>query len=80
MSDVSSRDLRNRTAEVLRRVEAGEHLRVTVNRRAVAELIPLTRPVWTLGASLQQVLVEGRADGDVMRDLARIRQQIIEPQ
>jgi prevent-host-death family protein len=80
MSDVSSRDLRNRTAEVLRRVEAGEHLRVTVNRRAVAELIPLTRPVWTLGASWQRLLVEGRADGDVMRDLARIRQQIIEPQ
>jgi prevent-host-death family protein len=46
-SDVSVRELRNHTAEVLRRVEAGEHLRVTVDRRPVAELAPLpARDVW----------------------------------
>jgi prevent-host-death family protein len=39
--DVSVRELRNRTAEVLRRVEAGERLRITVDRRPVAELAPL---------------------------------------
>lgn len=45
--DVSVRELRNRTAEVLRRVEAGERLRVTVDRRPVAELAPLpARAVW----------------------------------
>jgi prevent-host-death family protein len=45
--DVSVRELRNRTAEVLRRVEAGERLRVTVDRRPVAELAPLpARDVW----------------------------------
>jgi hypothetical protein len=37
MGDVSSRDLRNRTADVLRRVEAGERVRISVNRRPVAE-------------------------------------------
>ena len=41
--DVSVRELRNHTAEVLRRVEAGERLRVTVDRRPVAELVPLPR-------------------------------------
>ena len=41
MGDVSSRELRNHTAEVLRRVEAGERVRVTVDRRPVAELVPL---------------------------------------
>jgi len=48
MSDeVSVRELRNHTAEVLRRVEAGERLRVTVDRRPVAELAPLAaRDVW----------------------------------
>jgi prevent-host-death family protein len=48
MSDeVSVRELRNHTAEVLRRVEAGEHLRVTVDRRPVAELVPLpSRTTW----------------------------------
>jgi prevent-host-death family protein len=45
--DVSVRELCNRTAEVLRRVEAGERLRVTVDRRPVAELAPLpARDVW----------------------------------
>ena len=46
-TDVSVRELRNHTAEVLRRVEAGERLRVTVDRRPVAELAPLpSRAVW----------------------------------
>jgi prevent-host-death family protein len=45
--EVSVRELRNHTADVLRRVEAGEHLRVTVDRRPVAELAPLvTRSAW----------------------------------
>lgn len=45
--EVSVRELRNHTAEVLRRVEAGERLRVTVDRRPVAELAPLpARDVW----------------------------------
>jgi prevent-host-death family protein len=45
--DVSVRELRNHTADVLRRVEAGERLRVTVDRRPVAELGPLpSRDVW----------------------------------
>jgi prevent-host-death family protein len=34
------RDLRNRVSEVLRRVEAGETLEVTVNDRPVALLVP----------------------------------------
>jgi len=34
--EVSVRELRNHTAEVLRRVEAGERLRVTVDRRPVS--------------------------------------------
>jgi len=46
-SEVSVRELRNKTAEVLRRVEAGERLRVTVDRRPVAELVPLpARTSW----------------------------------
>jgi prevent-host-death family protein len=40
---VSVRDLRNHTSEVLRRVEAGEPVTVTVDRRPVARIVPLTR-------------------------------------
>ena len=44
MSDsVSVRELRNRVSEVLRRVEGGERVTVTVDRRPVAELVPLRR-------------------------------------
>jgi prevent-host-death family protein len=78
VTDVSSRDLRNRTADVLRRVEAGERLRVSVNRRPVAELVPLSRPLWAPGPSMERVLSEARADADLLHDLAPIREQVIE--
>lgn len=41
MADVPARELRNDVSGVLRRVEAGERLRVTVSGRPVAELVPL---------------------------------------
>jgi prevent-host-death family protein len=40
---VSVRELRNAVSEVLRRVEGGERLTVTVDRRPVAEIVPLRR-------------------------------------
>lgn len=44
MSEVAARELRNRTADVLRRVEAGEQVTITSRGRPVAELTPV-RPV-----------------------------------
>ena len=38
MSMVASRELRNDTAGVLRRVQAGEEVTITVNGRPVADL------------------------------------------
>jgi prevent-host-death family protein len=43
MVDIPARELRNDVSAVLRRVEAGEHLRVTVSGRPVAELVPLPK-------------------------------------
>lgn len=42
-SSISVRELRNTVSAVLRRVEGGEKLTVTVDRRPVAELVPLRR-------------------------------------
>jgi prevent-host-death family protein len=42
-SSISVRELRNTVSEVLRRVESGERMTVTVDRRPVAELVPLRR-------------------------------------
>jgi prevent-host-death family protein len=41
MSAIPARDLRNHTAEVLRRVEAGEEIEVLKDNRPVAKIIPL---------------------------------------
>ena len=41
MTSIAARDLRNDVSAVLRRVEAGERLRITVSGREVAELVPL---------------------------------------
>jgi prevent-host-death family protein len=43
MSAIPARDLRNHTAEVLRRVEAGEEIEVLKDNRAVAKIVPLSR-------------------------------------
>ena len=60
--DVSVRELRNHTAEVLRRVESGERLRVTVDRRPVGELSPLpSRDVWVPRERMLASLVQSDA-------------------
>lgn len=75
---MSSRDLRNHTADVLRRVEAGERVRISVNRRPVAELVPLDRPRWASGAAIERILHESPADEALLDDLAAVRAQVIE--
>ncbi len=42
-TNVPQRLLRNDTARLLRRVEAGERLRITVHGHPVAELVPVDR-------------------------------------
>jgi prevent-host-death family protein len=79
MSDVSSRELRNHTADVLRRVEAGERVRISVNRRPVAELVPLERPRWSSGPAMERILREASADTALLDDLAAVRGQVVEP-
>jgi prevent-host-death family protein len=71
MSDVPVRDLRNDVSAILRRVEAGERLRVTVSGRPVAELIPLaSRPRSMSWDSFLQGSEGWRADPGLARELA----------
>ena len=68
MSAVSIRDLRNHTADVLRRVEDGERIQITVDRRPVAELVPLARrTTWVPRDRLMARFVQ--ADPGLRRDL-----------
>ena len=77
MLEVSSRDLRNHTADLLRRAEAGERIRINVNRRPVAELVPLGRSQWASGAMFERILREAPADAGLIDDLAALRAQTV---
>jgi prevent-host-death family protein len=44
MTHIASRDLRNHTGDVLRRVADGERITVTQHGRPVAEIAPLSPP------------------------------------
>jgi prevent-host-death family protein len=67
MTDIPARQLRNDVSAVLRRVEAGERLRVTVNGRPVAELVPLVNRPSSIG---WEEFVEGDADWRADPELA----------
>jgi len=60
MAAIPARDLRNHTAEVLRRVEAGEELEILRDNRPVAKIIPLSRrsrwlPAAEIGGALARL-------------------------
>ncbi len=71
MTDIPARDLRNDVSGVLRRVEAGERLRITVSGRPVAELAPLPRRPRSIK---WEVFLHGsedwRADAALAKELA----------
>jgi prevent-host-death family protein len=73
VADISARDLRDNVSGVLRRVEAGERLRVNVGGRPVAELGPIPgRPETT---PWEVFLVGGddwRADAGLAKELAEL--------
>lgn len=75
MADVvASRDLRNDTAGVLRRVQSGERVTITQNGRPVAELVPLrrTRRSWIGRDELVGRLRSAQADPGLRTDLREL--------
>jgi prevent-host-death family protein len=71
MSEVASRDLRNDTAGVLRRVQGGEDITITVKGRPVAMLTPLhpKRRRWLTKAEFLKRLQGAQADPGLRHDL-----------
>jgi prevent-host-death family protein len=69
--EISLRDLRNHVSEVLRQVEGGTPLTVTVDRRPVARLIPLTtrRTSVPAGEFFAQLARIGGADPGLREEL-----------
>ena len=71
MSEVASRDLRNDTAGVLKRVQGGEDVVITVNGKPVARLVPVqpARRRWISRTELVRRLATAQADPGLRADL-----------
>jgi prevent-host-death family protein len=63
--------VRNDLSAVLRRVMAGERLRITVAGRDAADLLPIDqRPTWTSGARARELIAVAEADRGLATELA----------
>lgn len=73
MVEVATRELRNDTAGVLRRVEAGETVVITVRGKPVADLVPHRHDErWMPRDELLELLKTHSADPGLRDDLRRI--------
>jgi prevent-host-death family protein len=70
MTEVASRELRNDTRGLLRRVAAGEDIVITVDGQAVAVLRPLReRPRWIDAKDFTRRLAGRQADPALLSEL-----------
>ena len=78
--EVSVRQLRNHTADVVAAVRSGETLSLTVNRAPVADIVPhaATRSPWVSSTSLRTILEEAGADAELLHDLAEVRGPLVD--
>ncbi|BBX04623.1 prevent-host-death family protein [Mycolicibacterium moriokaense] len=78
MFTVASRELRNDTAGVLRRVQAGEEVTITVNGRPVAVITAAEsrRRRWVSKAELVKRLETSQADPALREDLTKLAGEI----
>ena len=71
MKSIPQRELRNDIARVLREVEAGARLRVTVDGRPVADLIPIegARKTFVSRDAVVELLRDAPLDAAFSRDI-----------
>jgi prevent-host-death family protein len=73
VGEVASRELRNDTRGLLRRVEAGEHVVITVDGRPAAILAPVSgRPRWMPKNEFVRRFAEKQADSGLADELREL--------
>lgn len=73
MRRVGSRELRNNTGALLRRVEAGEVVTITVDGRPVAVLRPIeSRPQWLPRDEFVRRVLANQADPALLGELREL--------
>ena len=71
--EIGVRDLRNRTAQVIDAVKAGERVTLTVHGEPVADIVPHgQRTRWLSGAVLRDQLAQRAADPQLTDELGAI--------
>ncbi len=72
---ISVRELRNHTADVVAAVRSGERVSLTVNRMAVADIVPheQERSPWVPSHTLREIVEQAGADPALLTDLADVR-------
>jgi antitoxin (DNA-binding transcriptional repressor) of toxin-antitoxin stability system len=78
MLEIADHELRDHTIAILRRAEAGEQMRVTIDRCPVAQLGPIERNHWASGPAMEQAMRQASAEASLLDDLASIRGQLVE--
>jgi prevent-host-death family protein len=78
--EISVRDLRNHTADIVAAVKSGERLSLTVNRLPVADIVPHSqqRSPWVPSHTLRSVIEEAGADEGLLADLADVRGSLLD--
>jgi prevent-host-death family protein len=78
--EVSVRELRNHTADVVAAVRAGESISLTVNRVPVADIVPSSagRSPWVPASTVRRIVEEAGADRGLLGDLAHVRDQTVD--
>lgn len=78
MDTIGLRELRQQASDVLRRVEAGEEITVTVAGRPSAKLVPATDFSWRSWSDYS-ALFDGPTDEDWDRDRAALSHEVTDP-
>lgn len=80
MKVIPQRELRNNVSRVLREVEQGERMRITVDGRPVADLIPIEeqRSILVPRSRMERILESASLDADFAEILELTRSEDIE--
>ena len=78
MRTVGLRELRQEASELVRQVESGEEIEITVSGRPAARMIPAAPKRWQRWDHIAE-LFSGRPDPDWQTDIVLIEQSITNP-
>lgn len=78
MTNVGLRELRQAASDLVRRVEAGEEITITVSGRPSARLVPAVQTKWRAWDEIED-LFDGPADLEWESDMDRLERDLRDP-